>query len=62
LMPGRSGDWSVTVDGLPEDASAVLLRIANPMPGGHPVAFANAEMGTVREGWLTLRVGEARIP
>jgi len=30
------------------------------MPGGHPVAFANAEMGTVRPGWLTLDVADQR--
>ena len=37
-----------------EPDNSILLRIANPMPGGHPVAFANAEMSTVLPGWLTL--------
>jgi len=54
LQPGKTADWTVTVDAMPEGAAAVLLRIVNPMPGGHNVAFANAEMGMVRAGWLTL--------
>jgi hypothetical protein len=54
LLPGHSADWSMTLDALPKSATTMLLRIANPMQGGHPVAFANAEMSTVRDGWLTL--------
>jgi hypothetical protein len=45
---------------VPNRTNTLLLRIANPMPGGHSVAFANAEMGTVREGWLTLDVTARR--
>jgi hypothetical protein len=54
LLPGKTGDWSLTLDALPENATEILLRIPNLMPGGHPIVFANAEMGTTREGWLTL--------
>jgi hypothetical protein len=54
LLPGKTVDWTVMLDALPAAATAVLLQIENPMPDGHDVAFANAEMGTVRAGWLTL--------
>ncbi len=54
LLPGNSADWSLTLDTLPRSAATVLLHIPNPMQGGHPVAFANAEMSTTRDGWLTL--------
>ena len=57
LLPGKKAEWSAVLDTPLDRIKAVLLRIANPMPGGHPVAFANAEMGTMKEGWLTLRVG-----
>lgn len=46
--------WSVVLGALPDTAKAIVLRIANPMPRGHDVAFANAGMGTIRKGWLTL--------
>lgn len=58
LLPGNSADWSITLETLPKNATAILLRIPNVMQGGHPVAFANAEMGTVRAGWLTLALGK----
>lgn len=32
----------------------VLLRVAQPLPGGKPLRFANAEQDRTREGWLTL--------
>jgi hypothetical protein len=53
LFPGKALEWSVSLNALPSKATTVVLRIANPMPGGHVVAFANAEMGTVLPGWLT---------
>lgn len=56
LLPGKKAEWSATLVASPNLIKRVLLRIANPMPGGHPVAFANAEMGSVRDGWLTLDV------
>jgi hypothetical protein len=54
LLPGKTAEWSISLSALPGGAKSVLLQIANPMPGGHPLAFANAEMGTVLQGWLTL--------
>jgi hypothetical protein len=54
LLPGNSAGWNISFNALPADAKTILLHIANPMPGGHPVAFANAEMSTVQPGWLTL--------
>jgi hypothetical protein len=56
LQPGQLVEWSVQLDALPDTAKTILLRIANPMPNGHSVAFANAEMGTVASGWLTLNL------
>jgi hypothetical protein len=60
LLPGKTTEWSVSLQAVPHSAKTLVLRIANPMPGGHPVAFANAEMGTVRPGWLTLDVADQR--
>jgi hypothetical protein len=60
LLPGKTADWSVSLQAVPHSAKTLVLRIANPMPGGHPVAFANAEMGTVMAGWLTLDVAGQR--
>lgn len=54
LLPGQTAEWGISLSALPKSAKSVLLRIANPMPGGHPVAFANAEMGTLLPGWLSL--------
>jgi hypothetical protein len=55
LLPGRKAEWSAELRAAPETIRTVLLEIANPMPGGRPVAFANAEMGTAQNGWLTLQ-------
>lgn len=54
LLPGQTAEWSISLSALPKSAKSVLIQIANPMPGGHPLAFANAEMGTLSPGWLTL--------
>jgi Domain of unknown function (DUF4832) len=56
LLPGKKVEWSALLHAPPGGIRSVLLRIANPMQGGYPVSFANAEMGTVRDGWLTLDV------
>ena len=53
LLPGQTAEWSVLLQ-IPPNAAVLVLRIANPLKGGDPVAFANAEMGTVVPGWLTL--------
>lgn len=60
LLPGKVAEFSVALQTMPDHLKTVALRIANPMPGGHSVAFANAEMGTVKEGWLTLDVTSRR--
>jgi len=60
LLPGKTAEWTVSLQSVPHSARTLVLRIANPMPGGHPVAFANEEMGTVKAGWLTLDVASQR--
>ncbi len=54
LLPGMAAQWRVPLNVVPNSAKTLVLRIANPMPGGHAVAFANAEMATLSAGWLTL--------
>jgi len=60
LLPGKKAEWSGVLATPLDSVRTVLLQIANPMPGGHPVAFANAEMGTVKQGWLTLALTDPR--
>lgn len=60
LLPGKKAEWSAVLAAPPDSTTAVVLQIANPMPGGHPLAFANSEMGTVKQGWLTLAVSDPR--
>jgi Domain of unknown function (DUF4832) len=57
LLPGTQAEWSASLHAPSYRIKTVLLRVANLMQGGYPVAFANAEMGSVRDGWLTLDVG-----
>lgn len=56
LLPGGSQDCSVLLTDFPGTVRIVLLRISHPMPDGHTVAFATAEMTTVFSGWLTLNL------
>jgi hypothetical protein len=56
LLPGKTEQWSISFNSLPATANTILLRIADPMPGGHPLAFANAEMSITLPGWLTLNL------
>jgi hypothetical protein len=56
LLPGKAAEWSISLREAPNSTKTVVLRIANPMTGGHAVAFANAEMATVLPGWLTLNL------
>lgn len=60
LLPRKKAEWSGVLATPLDSVRTVLLQIANPLPGGHPVAFANAEMGTVKQGWLTLAASEPR--
>lgn len=39
---------------LAEGSYKLLMQVNNPMPGGHPLTFANAEQHADQEGWLTL--------
>jgi hypothetical protein len=54
LLPGQTAEWNAALGPLPERAKSVIVRYANPLPNGHPLVFANAEMGTRMPGWLTL--------
>jgi hypothetical protein len=54
LLPGQTSEWNARLEALPEGVREIVIRIANPMPNGHPVVFANEEMGTLKSGWLTL--------
>jgi hypothetical protein len=53
LLPGEEAEYRVSIPDLPASAT-ILMRLVNPLSNGHPVTFANAEMGTVKNGWLTL--------
>jgi hypothetical protein len=60
LVPHQTAEWSAVFNIAPKRIRRVLVQIPNPMPGGHPIAFANSEMGTARPGWLTLEVSDNR--
>ncbi|MDB6175704.1 MAG: hypothetical protein JWL59_5015 [Chthoniobacteraceae bacterium] len=57
LFPGNAPrEWNATLN-LPEKPAAQLtlaLRIINPLPGGKPLRFANAEQERDAPGWLSL--------
>jgi hypothetical protein len=57
LLPGEPPrTWAQTLDlsGVPAGAYRVALRVANPLPAGHPIRFANATQDADATGWLTL--------
>ena len=54
LLPGAQAEYRVLIADLPGPAADILVRVVNPLVDGHPVTFANSEMGTVKSGWLTL--------
>ncbi|MCZ7636620.1 MAG: DUF4832 domain-containing protein [Verrucomicrobia bacterium] len=57
ILPGEpSAAWrgDVPASGLPAGPRRVLVRVANPMPGGRPLRFANLAQDRDLEGWLTL--------
>ena len=62
LLPGASPRvWEerLSFSGLPPGKCAVSLRVVNPMKGGKPLFFANADNDPKRPGWLPL--GETTI-
>ncbi len=62
LLPATTQTQAVTLDlaKLPPGEIQLLLGIPNPLPGGPPLRFANADAAPVRPGWLTL--GKLVVP
>ena len=62
LLPATTGSRSVTLNlaKLPADEIQLLLGIPNPLKGGKPFRFANADQDRDRPGWLTL--GKIVVP
>ena len=62
LLPATTSTQSVTLDlgKLSSGETKLLLGIPNPLKGGKPLRFANAEQDRDRPGWLTL--GKIIVP
>ena len=62
LLPAATDTRSVTLDLAKASSgeSTLLLGIPNPLKGGRPLRFANAEQDRDRPGWLTL--GKIIVP
>lgn len=57
LLPGdRPRWWDERLDlrGVPDGQYRLALRVANPLPGGPPLRFANQSQDADVAGWLTL--------
>ena len=56
VTPGTPATWKSTVDtgGLRPGRYTLVLCAANPLPGGVPLRFANADQDRDLAGWLTL--------
>ncbi len=57
ILPGEpAAERTVGIDlaGLPAGSHHLALRVANPLPHGAPVRFANATQDQHASGWLTL--------
>jgi Domain of unknown function (DUF4832) len=55
IMPGEPDkSFCMTLNDLPTHEGHLLLRIANPMPAGKPIHFANEQQDATIPGWLTL--------
>jgi hypothetical protein len=57
ILPGTSPvlwteKWRVRM--VPPGPYTLMIRGHNPMPGGHPVRFANTSQDIAKEGWLSL--------
>ena len=51
ILPGQTAEITATLEG---NGTRVALRIPNPMEGGAPIKFANAEQDAEIPGYLTL--------
>lgn len=62
LLPGMTRKSSVSLDltRLEPGEITLLLGVMNPMKGGRPLRFANADQDRDRNGWLTL--GKIVVP
>ena len=56
LLPARTRTWADRLDpaGVPAGTYPLAVRVANPLPRGHPVRFANADQDKDAPGWLTV--------
>ena len=62
LLPGETRTWADRLDpaGVAPGTYALAVRVANPLPRGNPVRFANADQDKDAPGWLTL--GTVGVP
>lgn len=56
ILPGEARDWEAETGlaDLEPGRYRLAVRIPNPLPGGHPLRFANRENLPVPDGWLVL--------
>lgn len=56
LLPGTSREWQETLDlqGLEPRSYTLAVRVANPLPNGRPVRFANTSQDANLPAWLSL--------
>ena len=57
VLPGekpREFEGGASTENFPPGRYRILLRVANPLPRGAPLRFANREQDESRAGWLTL--------
>lgn len=52
ILPGQTVTWSGAVS--ISSGSHLLMRVSNPMSGGHQMKFANTEQDKNLSGWLTV--------
>jgi hypothetical protein len=45
---------TLRIEDLSDSAAKLALRVANPLPKGKPLRFANADQDADAAGWLTL--------
>ena len=63
VLPGPEPAWRsgrLELGGIPAGRYFLAMRVANPMPGGLPVRFANQTQDQLAAGWLSL--AEIRVP